>query len=148
MDWLKNLLNSLPLESISEQLAQIILWWSKLVEGVPDTELPFLAYTGASLLVLLVLVLVVRLLPRPLGGILWLFVAAILLTPGDALASTDQIAPAIAGVAHGILMGDMTAATNAMLPILAVFTMLLIVGGIWQLLRGAIEIHILKNKKL
>lgn len=147
MDWLKNLLKSLPLDTISEYIAQFVLWWSHLVEDVPDNDLPFLAYVGASIIVLLLLIFVVRVMPRPLGGMLWALAVAILLTPGDALMGTGQIAPAIAGVAHGVLMDDFAGAISAFLPILAVFVVLLFVGAIWQILRGVIEVNIAKAKE-
>lgn len=147
MDWLKNLLKSLPLDTISEYVAKLVIWWSNLVKNVPDDDLPFLAYVGASVLVLLLLILVARMLPRPFGGMLWTFAVAVLLTPGDALVGTGQIAPAIAGVAHGVLMGDMASAMSAFLPILAVFVALLFVGAIWQILRGVIETNIAKAKE-
>lgn len=147
MDWLKNLINNLPLDTISEWVASVVLWWSRLVEDIPADDLPFLAYVGASVLALLLLVLVVRLLPKPLGGMLWIFSVAVLLTPGDTLTGTGHIAPAIAGVAHGVLMGDYTGALGTFLPILMVFVVLLFVGAIWQVLRGVIEVSIAKAQE-
>lgn len=147
MDWLKNLLKSLPLDTISEYIAELVIWWSNLVKDVPDDDLPFLAYVGASVLVLLLLILVVRVLPRPIGGMLWAFAVAVLLTPGDALTGTGQIAPAVASVAHGVLMGNTSGAISGFLPILAVFIALLCVGAIWQILRGVIEVNIAKVKE-
>lgn len=147
MDWLKGLINNLPLDAISEWLASVVIWWSKLVEDIPDGDLPFFTYVGASVLVLLLLILVVRVLPRPVGGMFWVFAAAVLLTPGDTLAGTGQIAPAVAGVAHGILMKDYAGAMSAFLPILMVFVVLLFVGAIWQVLRGVIEVSIAKAQE-
>lgn len=147
MDWLKGLINNLPLDTISEWLASAVVWWSKLVKDVPADDLPFFAYVGASVLTLLLFVLVVRVLPRSFGGMLWVFAAAVLLTPGDTLAGTGQVAPAIAGVAHTVLMGDYTGALSAFLPILMVFVVLLFVGAIWQLLRGVIEVSIAKAQE-
>lgn len=147
MDWLKNLVKSLPLDTISEYIAELVIWWSHLVKDVPDNDLPFLAYVGASILVLLLLIFVVRVIPRPIGGMLWALAVAVLLTPGDTLTGTGQIAPAVAGVAHSALMGDMSGAVSAFLPILAVFIVLLFVGAIWQILRGVIEVNIAKAKE-
>lgn len=147
MDWLKDLIKSLPLETISEYVAELVIWWSNLVKDVPDNDLPFLAYVGASVLVLVLLIFVVRVLPRPLGGMLWALAVAVLLTPGDTLTGSGQIAPAIAGVAHSVLMGDMATAVSMFLPILMVFIVLLMVGAIWQVLRGVIEINIIKAKE-
>lgn len=80
MDWLKNLVKSLPLDTISEYIAELVIWWSHLVKDVPDNDLPFLAYVGASILVLLLLIFVARVIPRPIGGMLWALAVAVLLT--------------------------------------------------------------------
>lgn len=138
MDWLKNLVQNLPLDLISEIVTKLTILWSKLVADISDEDLPLVAYVGSSILVLLLLLFVVRVLPRPIGGVLWMLAVAVLLTPGDTLTGSD-VAPAIAHVAHRILMNDIAGATVAVLPILAVFTVLLFVGGIWHLLRGVLN---------
>ncbi len=148
MDWLKELIKNLPLDDISNALAGVIAWWSKFVEGVPDNELPFYTYVGASVIVLIVAPLVFRIFPRTVASVLWILSVAVLLTPGDTLAGTGQVAPAIAGVAHGVLMKDYAGACYAGLPILTVFVCLLLVGAIWQILRGVIERNIAKAKEL
>ena len=68
MDWLKGLLQRLPLEKISDILGEIVIWWSQMVQGVPTADLPMYAYLGGSIIVLLLWLLVARMLPRPLGG--------------------------------------------------------------------------------
>ena len=65
MQWLKELVKSLPLDVISEYIAKLVIWWSNLVKDIPDKDLPFLAYVGASALVLLLLIFVARVMPRP-----------------------------------------------------------------------------------
>ena len=72
MDWLKNILQSLPLDKISDILGEIVIWWSQLVKDVPPADLPMYAYLGGSILVLLLWILVARMLPRPLGGMSWM----------------------------------------------------------------------------
>lgn len=139
MDWLKNLVQNLPLDLISEIVTKLTIIWSKFVQDVPDEELPFTAYVGSSALVLVLLLFVVRVLPRPFGGIMWMLAASVLLTPSNTLANSDQLAPAIASVAHRILMKDPSGAVVAFLPILAAFIVLLFIGGIWHLLRGVLQ---------
>ncbi|WP_157073902.1 hypothetical protein [Moraxella oblonga] len=138
MDWLKNLVKNLPLDLISDIVTKLTVIWSKFVQDVPDEELPFTAYVGSSILVLVLLLFVVRVLPRPFGGIMWMLAVSILLTPSNTLTGSDQLAPAIAGVAHRILMKDPSGAVVAFLPILAVFIVLLFIGGVWHLLRGVL----------
>lgn len=134
------------LETLSEYLAKVIFWWIHLVDGISEDKLPVYTYAGCSVVVLLLLVLVLRIFPKSLRGIIWIISAAILLTPGDTLGSTGQVAPAIIGVLHGFLMGDHARAINALLPIIAMIIVGLIVGAIWQMLRAMIEKTLIKNK--
>lgn len=136
MDWLKDILKTLPLESISEVLAKVVFWWTQLVSGVPEEVLAFNTYVIGSLLVLLLLYWVLKIVPPFLRGIIWCLSAAILLTPGETIADTGGTAPAVIGVLHGFLMGEPAAAMSALLPILAVTIVLLIIGAIWKYLRA------------
>lgn len=135
MDWIKNL----PLDSISEGLAGLIVWWSKLVSGVPDEQLPLVVYVIASALVLLLWVPVMRILPRAIRGISWAFLAAVLLAPGSAAGDSGAVAPAIVGVFHSLLMKDFADMVSGALPILATFAAFLVIGAIWQMLRSVME---------
>ena len=146
MDWLKNLIKNLPLDAMSEQATQFITWWSDITSGIPDDDLPFYAYVGASVAVLLLLLFVIRIMPRTIGGVFWVFWASVLLTPAT-LMGEGQVAPAVAGVAHGILMKDYAGAMTSLLPILTVFIVLLCVGAIWQILRGVVETNIAKARE-
>lgn len=136
MEWLKSLLKSLPLESISEVLAKIVLWWTRLVEGVPEAELSLWTYVGGSVLVLILLYWVLKILPKALRGIVWILSAAILLTPGSAMGEAGGTAPAIIDAFYHLLMGETALALTAMLPILAVAIAGLVLVAIWQLLRA------------
>lgn len=146
MDWFKKLLQSLPLDAISDLLGNLVVWWSHLVEGVPPAELPMYAYIGGSIIVLLLWLLVARMLPRPLGGISWVFLFAILFAPGTALNDPSLIAPASISVVYAAMMKDIPGAIANALPILVVMVSGLFIGFIWQLLRGAIESSMAKSR--
>lgn len=139
MDWLKSILYSLPLEAISEILGEIAIWWGQMVKDVPPADLPMYAYLGGAIIVLILWVLVARMLPRPLGGMSWMMLFAILLTPGTALGDPSEIAPASISVVYAIMMKDFSAAIVNILPILIVLVVGLFVGFVWQLIRGAFE---------
>ena len=139
MDWLKSILQSLPLEKISDILGEIVIWWSQMVKGVPPADLPAYAYIGGGIVVLALWVLVARILPRPLGGISWVMLFAVLFAPGTALSDPSTIAPASISVIYAVMMKDMAAAANNTLPILVVLVVGLFIGFIWQLIRGAFE---------
>lgn len=146
MDWLKKLLQNLPLDAISDILGNLVVWWSHLVDGVPAAELPLYAYIGGSVIVLLLWLFVARMLPRPLGGVTWVILFAILFAPGSALNDPSAIAPASISVVYSIMMKDIAGAVANALPILVVTVVGLFVGFIWQLLRGAIESSLAKSR--
>ncbi|MGP4864388.1 hypothetical protein ACTXGK_09370 [Psychrobacter sp. T6-5] len=137
MDWLKNILHSLPLESISDILGEIAIWWGQMVKNVPPADLPMYAYLGGSILVLVLWLLVARILPKPLGGMSWMILFAVLLAPGTALGDSSEIAPASISVVYAIMMKDFAGAIANMLPILVVLVIGLFIGFMWQLIRGA-----------
>ncbi|WP_227514045.1 hypothetical protein [Psychrobacter sp. P11G5] len=147
MDWLKSILESLPLEKLSDILGEIVIWWSQMVKNVPPADLPMYAYLGGSIVVLLLWILVARMLPRPLGGMSWMVLFAVLLAPGTALSDPSVIAPASISVVYAIMMKDTaTAITNA-LPILVVLVVGLFVGFVWQLIRGAFDSSLDKARR-
>lgn len=137
MDWLKNILHSLPLESISDILGEIAIWWGQMVKDVPPADLPMYAYLGGSILVLVLWLLVARILPKPLGGMSWMILFAVLLAPGTALGDSSEIAPASISVVYAVMMKDFAGAIANMLPILVVLVIGLFIGFMWQLIRGA-----------
>lgn len=139
MDWLKGIINSLPLEAISDILGEIAIWWGQLVKDVPPADLPMYAYLGGVVIVLVLWLLVARMLPRPLGGMSWMILFAVLLAPGTALGDPSVIAPASIAVVYAIMMKDTAGAITNMLPILVVLVVGLFVGFFWQLIRGAFE---------
>ncbi|WP_394210734.1 hypothetical protein [Psychrobacter piscatorii] len=137
MDWLKNILHSLPLESISDILGEIAIWWGQMVKNVPPADLPMYVYLGGSILVLVLWLLVARILPKPLGGMSWMILFAVLLAPGTALGDSSEIAPASISVVYAVMMKDFAGAIANMLPILVVLVIGLFIGFMWQLIRGA-----------
>lgn len=127
------------LESASEYLAKIVFWWIHAVDGIPEDKLAIYTYVGGSLLVLFLLFFVLKMLPKALRGIVWVISAAILLTPGATLGETGQIAPAIIGVFHGLLLNDMQRATSSLLLIVAMIIAGLILGAIFQLFWAVVQ---------
>lgn len=148
MDWLKGIVSFLPLEQLSDILGEIVIWWSQLVQNVPADDLPMYAYLGGTIIVLLLWILVARIMPKPLGGMSWMILFAVLLAPGSALGDQGQIAPASIGVVYAIMIKDMPSAINSALPILVVLVVGLFVGFVWQLIRGVFESSLEKARKL
>lgn len=144
MEWIKNL----PLDTISESLANFLAWWTKLVDGVPDDQLSLVVYVIASLMVILLWGLVVRILPRTMRGISLVFMTAVLFAPGGAEGDSGAIAPAIIGVFYALLTKDFLGMVSASLPILATFVILLVIGAIWQMLRSVIESDAARTQRM
>ncbi|MFB6347916.1 hypothetical protein ACFBZI_00395 [Moraxella sp. ZJ142] len=132
MNWLKDL----PLEKISDALVGFFSFWGRITDGVPAGQLPLIVYVICCALVLLLWLLVMRLIPRPLKGISWVMLAAVMFAPGQAAGGTGEVAPAMLGVFHAILMKDFVGALSASVPIFAVVAALLVVGAVWQLACG------------
>ncbi|WP_227526051.1 hypothetical protein [Psychrobacter sp. FDAARGOS_221] len=139
MDWLRNIVSNLPLDDISEAASRLTIWWSNFVADVPPDMLPMYAYIGFSIVVLLLWLFVVKVLPSPIGGMSWLAVFSVLMAPGSAAGDSGDIAPASIGVIYGILMKEPGMAMRSLLPILVVFSVGLVLGFIWQMIRSVIE---------
>lgn len=147
MDWLKGILNFLPLEQLSDVLGEIVILWSQMVKNVPPADLPMYAYLGGTLVVLLLWILVARIMPKPLGGMSWMVIFAVLLAPGTALGDQGQIAPASIGVVYAIMTKDTGAAIHNAIPVLVVLVVGLFIGFVWQLIRGAFESSLDKARR-
>ena len=139
MEWLRNIVINLPLDEISDSVSRLTIWWSNLVADVSPDMLPIYAYVGFSAIVLLLWLFIVRVLPSPLGGMSWLALFSILLAPGSAAGNTGEIAPASIGVIYGILMKEPGLALRSLLPILVVFSVGLVLGFIWQMIKNIVE---------
>lgn len=153
MNWLKDL----PLEQIGEALSGFFSFWGRLTEGVPAGQLPLIVYVVCCGLVLILWLVIMRLIPRPFKGISLVVLAAVMFAPGQAAGDTGEVAPAMIGVFHAILMKDFGAALGAAVPIFAVLAALLVVGAAWQMARSAIAanaekeaqaLHIQQQKRL
>lgn len=138
MDWLKELIKSLPLEAISEVLARLVLWWIAITKHIDPELLAIYVYVGGALLVLLILHFGLKILPKSVAGVLWFCSAALLLTPGSTSDASGGIAPAIMGVLHALLMGNTKVAIRLFLPIVAVAAILTLLGALWQFLKNIV----------
>lgn len=126
-------------EILSGWVSDIVLAWARLTQNIDPQSLPSYAYAGFSLLALLLWGLVARVLPRPIGGVSWLLAVAVLFTPTSALGESGVFAPASIAALHAILMGEQAAALKYASYIVAVFTLLLMLGTIWQIIRAKAE---------
>lgn len=142
MEFLKSILRSLPLETLSDILARVVFWWIRLTKGVSEDVLAQYTYVGSALLVLALLAIIAKCLPRFLRGFMWVvwaISAALLLTPAPVLGDTGGNAPAVIAALHALLMGEPKLALVAFLPVLGVITALLFIGAIWQFIKATLK---------
>lgn len=139
MDWFKNFITNLPLDDISENLSGIVKWWSTLVQDIPADDLPLYVYVGGSLIVLLLWIFVTRVIPKPFGGMSWVMLFALLLTPGATLDHSGSIAPASISVVHSLLLKEWTLAMVNLVPILFVIAVGFFLGFIWQVMLSSLQ---------
>lgn len=141
MEFLKSIVRHLPLEAMSDVLAWVVFWWIRLVDGVPESLLAQYAYVGGCLLVLALMAVLTKCLPKFLHSFMALLttlLAALLLTPTSAMGEAGGNAPAVIAVLHSLLMGQPKLALASLLPIIGVFAVLLLIGGLWQWVRASI----------
>ncbi|WP_434353730.1 resolvase [Psychrobacter sp. HD31] len=142
MAWLKDFITNLPLDDISEKTNYVVQLWSNLVKDVPADDLPVYVYLGGSIIALILWLFVSRVLPKPLGGMSWVILFAVLLTPGASYDHSGEIAPASMGVVHSLLMKDFVQAISNLVPILFVVVVGFFLGFIWQVMLSSMN----KNK--
>lgn len=144
MNWLKYL----PLEQISDLLAGFFSHWARLTNYLPAEQLPWVVYLVCSGLILLLWLRIMQIIPRPIKGISFMVLAAVLFTPAQAAGSTGAIAPAIIGVFYALLMQDFKAMFVATVPILMVLSVLLVIGAVWQMVKAILAAQVAKEVEL
>lgn len=111
--------------------------WTSLFAGVPEYPLAVSVYLGGSALALLLWVRVARALPRPLGGMSWVLLLAILLTPTVTPGINAQLAPAVVGLGLAVVSKQYDQIIPHLLPMLAVIGVGFLVGFLLERLQVA-----------
>ncbi len=103
-------------------------WWTSLFAEVPEYPFAVAFYVGGSALVLLLWTRVARALPRPLGGMSWVLLMTLLLTPTITGGEDPGIAPAVVGLGLALASKQYDEAMTYLLPMLGVMGMGFLVG--------------------
>lgn len=135
MEWFKDFLKSLPLEEISEQLAKLVMWWSKMVQDVPADELPLRVYLIGSIIVCFLWYFIARILPRPVNTMSWIVIISVLFTPAVSLGTNAEIVPACVGIVYSILMKNGHDVIMNILPILTMIITSFFLVFMWQVVQ-------------
>ncbi len=151
MDWIKELIKDLPLDIISEVIANIVAWWSHTVQNIPEEDLSFSVYVGGSLMVCLLWFFITRIVKlkistkdskkksedqKKYSGLIsftfWVVIIAVLFTPTVSTGNSADIVPASIAVVYSILMKDTFGAIMHLLTILGVIIIAFLLKIIWQ----------------
>ncbi len=105
------------------------------MSSVAEYWLAVTVYVLGSILALWLWHKVVRPLPRPLGGMSWMMVFAILMSPTVTDGPNGQIAPAVIGLLFGVISKNKELILSSLLPMLLVLGCGFIVGFVIQRIR-------------
>ena len=102
------------------------------LDNFPEYNLAIVVYLGGSLLVLWLWYFIAKAIPRPFGGMSWIFLFALLLSPTITEGANAQIAPAIVGLLFGVLTDEKQLIWNNLIPILFVSALGFFLGYLWN----------------
>lgn len=120
------------------------LW--AVLDSIPEDSIAITVYLLGSLIVLACWYAVAKRLPKPAGGISWVVVFAVLLTPTVSEGSNASIAPAIFGMLFGMLTKDQPLVWLNLSLILFVIGIGLVIGYFWSKYNAG-RMHISVSKK-
>ncbi|MDM1311966.1 hypothetical protein HXZ79_12020 [Acinetobacter indicus] len=102
------------------------------LESIPENTIAVTVYLLGSLIILWCWYEIAKRLPHPLGGVSWIVVFAILLTPTISEGHNAGIAPATFGLLFGVLTKEMPLVWSNLSAILMVIGLGLVVGYFWS----------------
>ncbi|XID74080.1 hypothetical protein ACF3NA_05775 [Alkanindiges sp. WGS2144] len=102
------------------------------LDNIPEYNIAVSVYLGGSLIVLWLWYFIARALPRPIGGMSWILLFALLLSPTISEGSNAKIAPAIVGLLFGFLTDEKRLIWNNLIPILFVSALGFFLGYLWN----------------
>ncbi|UIP23962.1 hypothetical protein [Acinetobacter towneri] len=102
------------------------------LDSIPETAIAVSVYLLGSAIILWCWYAIAKRLPNPLGGITWIMLFAILLTPTVSEGSNAALAPAIFGLLFGVLTKEMPLVWANLSAILFVIGLGLLIGYFWS----------------
>lgn len=101
-------------------------------DNIPEYQIAVTVYYGGSIFVLWLWYLIAKSLPRPLGGMSWILLFALLLAPTISEGVNAKIAPATVGLLVGIITHEDKLIWANLIPILFVAAMGFFLGYLWN----------------
>ncbi|ANF81853.1 hypothetical protein A3K93_06385 [Acinetobacter sp. NCu2D-2] len=77
-----------------------------VLDSIPEDTIAIAVYLIGSIIALLCWFGITKRIPKPVGGLLWIILFAVLLTPTVSEGPNSSIAPAIFGLLFGVLTKD------------------------------------------
>lgn len=77
-----------------------------VMDSIPEDLIAILVYVIGTIIALLCWYGVTKRIPKPIGGLLWIVMFAILVTPTVSEGPNSSVAPAIFGLLFGVLTKD------------------------------------------
>ncbi|MEB6565534.1 hypothetical protein MXL26_09250 [Acinetobacter towneri] len=114
--------------------------------SIPETAIAIAVYLLGSTIILWCWYAIAKRLPNPLGGITWIMLFAILLTPTVSEGSNAALAPAIFGLLFGVLTKEMPLVWANLSAILFVIGLGLLIGYFWSKYRLKQSTYTAKKK--
>lgn len=105
--------------------------WAAL-NSIPEDSIAITVYLFGSLIALSCWYSIARRLPKPIGGITWLFMFAVLLTPTVSAGTNAAIAPAVFALIFGVLTKDSALVGLNVTYIAVVLGLGFVVGFLWN----------------
>lgn len=106
------------------------LW--AVLDSIPEDSIAVTVYLLGSFIALLCWYGVAKRLPKLLGGMTWIIMFAILLTPTVSEGNNASIAPAIFGLLFGVLTKDQALVWANLSLILFVLGICMVLGYLWS----------------
>ncbi|MCF7643057.1 hypothetical protein [Acinetobacter johnsonii] len=103
-----------------------------ILDSIPEDSIAVTVYLLGSLLILWCWYSIATRLPKLLGGITWMMIFAILLTPTVSEGPNSSIAPAIFGLLFGVLTKESALIWSNLSLILFVMGVGLVIGFFWS----------------
>ena len=116
------------------------------LDSIPETAIAVSVYLLGSAIILWCWYEIAKRLPNPLGGITWIVLFAILLTPTVSEGSNAALAPAIFGLLFGVLTKEMPLVWSNLSAILFVIGLGLLIGYFWSKYRLKQSTYTAKKK--
>lgn len=117
-----------------------------ILDTIPEDTIAVSVYLLGSIIILWCWYAIAKRLPKPLGGISWVIVFAVMLTPTVSEGANASIAPAFFGLMFGILTKENPLIWFNLAAILCVLGLGLIVGYCWSKYSDKREISVVNKK--